>query len=394
MEVINIKGQLYYINDQFLNYLKYTNRQIKDFYCRSCGKFMLPQKFMQQFHLTTKDMLLYFKRNGHNSWQTNIAFDKGDKNLMYLILPKYFDDQHILYRHTCWDCYLKKSWYKPYKYTKNWKNQIPSYGKIRDDFSLIFDISTEQIQKITKQKYTTNSLEHFQQKYGQEKGKEKYQQYKQRQAYTASSEYFLKEKGMTEEEVKQYHLSRHHTLQSDIQKYGQEQGTKKWKEYCDRQAYAGVTLEYYVQKYGQKEGIEKYYQMLQKKNTLYSYSPISQQLFEQIKNEESLFGKNEYLMVDKNNNKCYYFDFYNPSTKKVIEFNGIFWHAKPTIYKADDTLKFGNYFQKTAKEIWLKDKQKIDFIKQQGYDVKVVWQDQYRQEPQKIINECKDFLYK
>lgn len=379
------------VNDQFKNYLKYTNRKTEEFYCRCCGKFMLPQQFMQNFHLQHKKVPLYIKRNGHNSWQTNIAFDKGDKNLMYLILPKYFDDQHILYRHTCWDCYLKKSWYKPYKYTKNWKNQIPSYGKIRDDFSLIFDISTEQIQKITKQKYTTNSLEHFKQKYGEE-GQKRYQQYKQRQAYTASSEYFIKQKGMTQEEVKKYHKDRGHTLQSDIQKYGKEQGTRRWNEYCARQAYAGVTLEYYIQKYGQKQGKEKYKEMLYKKK-MTGYSPISQQLFEQIKIDESLFGQKQLEIFDEEKYKLYRFDFYNPSTKKVIEFNGTFWHAKPTKYKAEDIIKCGE-FNKTAKEIWLRDKQKLDIAKQQGYDVKVIWEDQYREDPEKIINECKEFLYK
>lgn len=387
------------ISKDFEDYLKFTNRTIEDFYCRKCGKLMIDLQTLYDLKINrSKYKEITMKINPANhGWDTNIQFQRTQKN-MYLILPKTFTNQIKLYRHTCWDCYLKDSWYKPYRYTKDWKNSIPSLGKIREDFSLIFDISTEQIKKITKQKYTTNSLEHFIKKFGEEKGKLKYEEYKKRQAYTASSQYFLKEKGMTVEEVEQYHKKRGHTLQGDIQKYGLEEGTKKWNEYCQRQAYAGVKLEYFIQKYGEEEGIKKWNKLIKSKvdNGAGSYSNISQQLFEQIKCEQSLFGKNELIFSVLNNDnvkKIYRLDFCNPSTKKAIQFNGVYWHAKPTKYQPDDMLKNRGGIKKKAKQIWEYDKQKLECAKQQGFDVLVIWEDDFRNNPNEIINECKNFLY-
>ena len=199
---------VYELSNDFKEYLNFTNRKLKNFYCRNCGKLMIDFNTIDQLKIDRymyKNIIL--RKSKSLGWDTNIKFPRSKEN-MYLILPKRFDDQHILYRHTCWDCYLKNSWYKPYKYTKGWKNTIPTLGKIREDFSLIFDISTEKIKEITKQKYTTNSLEHFIKKYGEINGPIKYDEYKKRQAYTASSEYFIKNKGMTPQQVKQYHKTR------------------------------------------------------------------------------------------------------------------------------------------------------------------------------------------
>lgn len=392
---MNEQKIIYNLSEDFKEYLKFTNRTINDFYCRKCGKLMIDLNTLEKLYIDRKmHKNIHMKINKLNhGWDTNIKFPRTNEN-MYLILPKTFTDDIKLFRHTCWDCYLKESWYKPYRYTKNWKNSIPSIGKIREDFSLIFDITTEQIKLLTKQKYTTNSLEHFIKKYGEDIGPIKYQQYKDRQAYTASSEYFIKEKGMSEEQVKMYHKSRGHTLQSDIEKYGEEEGIKKWNEYCKRQAYAGVSLDYFIEKYGEKEGTKKYQQMIDAKS-FGCFSPISQQLFKQIKCNESLYGNKE-LMINNHNKlhyKIYKLDFCNPSTKKVIEFNGVKWHAKPTKYGPNDKIYIRSDVIQLAKDIWKHDQEKLQCIKDQGYDVLVVWEDEYRNNPNLIVEQCKQFLY-
>lgn len=393
IQLMNEQKIIYNLSEDFKEYLKFTNRTIEDFYCRKCGKLMIDLNTLEKLYIdrkTHKNIHMKINKLNHG-WDTNIKFPRTNEN-MYLILPKTFTDDIKLFRHTCWDCYLKESWYKPYRYTKNWKNSIPSIGKIREDFSLIFDITTEQIKSLTKQKYTTNSLEHFIKKYGEDIGPIKYQQYKDRQAYTASSEYFIKEKGMSEEQVKIYHKSRGHTLQSDIEKYGEEEGIKKWNEYCKRQAYAGVSLDYFIEKYGEKDGTKKYQQIMKKK--LFGHiSPISLTLFDQITNKNSLYGKGRELILFTNKNKRYMYDFCDPNNKKIIEFNGIDWHAKPTKYKPDDHIKFQNHTDLIAKDIWKRDQEKIQFAKDQGYDVLVIWEDEYRNNPNLIVEQCKQFLY-
>ena len=46
----------------------------------------------------------------------------------------------------------------------------------------------------------------------------------------------------------------------------------------------------------------------------------------------------------------------------------------------------------TAKEIWNKDKQKIDFIIEKGFKVLVAWECDYNNNKEEIINNCIKFL--
>lgn len=55
----------------------------------------------------------------------------------------------------------------------------------------------------------------------------------------------------------------------------------------------------------------------------------------------------------------------------LIEVNGIYWHAKPTIYKNDDVL-CGNL---TAGQVWLKDRIKKETAQSNGFQVIYIWED-------------------
>jgi len=46
----------------------------------------------------------------------------------------------------------------------------------------------------------------------------------------------------------------------------------------------------------------------------------------------------------------------------------------------------------TAKQIWDFDKKKISYIESIGYEVLVIWESDYKQNPEKIIQDCIDFL--
>jgi G:T-mismatch repair DNA endonuclease (very short patch repair protein) len=54
---------------------------------------------------------------------------------------------------------------------------------------------------------------------------------------------------------------------------------------------------------------------------------------------------------------------------KIIEFNGTYSHADPRKYKPDHKI-----WNKIAKDVWERDKKIIDGMKQQGYKVLVVWE--------------------
>ena len=74
---------------------------------------------------------------------------------------------------------------------------------------------------------------------------------------------------------------------------------------------------------------------------------------------------------------------------KIIEFNGDYWHCNPKIYSRDFVNKRLNM---TAEDIWNKDHIKEECAIRNGYKYLVVWELDYNQDPQHIINKCKEFL--
>ena len=77
----------------------------------------------------------------------------------------------------------------------------------------------------------------------------------------------------------------------------------------------------------------------------------------------------------KVNKKRFEIDIYLPDLKLGIEYNGDFWHANPMFYKESDILKLGGKSNiNTAKQIWEKDVQKINLIKEIGISLLIFWE--------------------
>jgi len=66
------------------------------------------------------------------------------------------------------------------------------------------------------------------------------------------------------------------------------------------------------------------------------------------------------------------------------------WHANPRIYTESEVVN--PHKNDTAKQIWEKDKIKIDFIKTFGYDVLVIWESDYIKNKEIIVTKCINFL--
>jgi G:T-mismatch repair DNA endonuclease (very short patch repair protein) len=75
--------------------------------------------------------------------------------------------------------------------------------------------------------------------------------------------------------------------------------------------------------------------------------------------------------------------------KKIIEFNGDYWHMNPNKYKAS---YFNKSIQETAGEKWKIDNEKINLIKKEGYEVLIVWESEYHQNPKETIQKCINFI--
>lgn len=177
---------------------------------------------------------------------------------------------------------------------------------------------------------------------------------------------FYLDKGMSKDEAKVALKNRQKTfsLEKCIDKYGEEDGLKRWQA---RQ--------------------EKWHKNFKKSN----YSKISQDLFRQIikelKGVECIFA--EYKQIGKNNEyvfktkfgSVYKLDFYVPSKYKIIEFDGEYWHNENRLSDKSNKSRTKN----RDDEILQTDPQL------QIYHVK---ERDYKTDPQKVINECLEFLKK
>lgn len=306
-----------------------------------------------------------------------------------------------------------------YKHLKKHDITIQQYCK---KFNLI---STDLISQLSRSKLNTASKQRWVDKYGQHQGLIKFNQYRERQAYTNSFQYKQKKLGWNKQQFNQYNKSRAVTLQNCIGRHGVKQGTKIFQQYCNKQAYAGVKLQYFIQKYGQQKGLQIYKQIgKQKAQTLqnmcrrygnvngvikwqhylkhngkgsFGKSKISQQLFDSISNiigkQNVKYSNNQgehYIIIQ---GKTYYIDFYDIISKKSIQFYGSYWHADPNKYNQSDIIKYP-YGKILAKKVWQKDKKRIDNILKSGEvsEFKIVWQFDYYNDKQKIIKQCIQFL--
>jgi ribosomal protein S27AE len=83
------------------------------------------------------------------------------------------------------------------------------------------------------------------------------------------------------------------------------------------------------------------------------------------------------------------FDYYIPSKKLLIEYNGDYFHCNPTMY--DDNY-FNKKLNKTAKELWGKDKEKTLLGESKGYKVLTLWEKDYKEKGfDFILNEIKKY---
>ena len=86
------------------------------------------------------------------------------------------------------------------------------------------------------------------------------------------------------------------------------------------------------------------------------------------------------------NNRYNYYDFVIPSLKFCIEFNGNYWHANPELYEANHIFSYWDN-KMTAQEVWNKDKLKYDILINEGFNVNIIWEKNYRDNKEKVINE-------
>lgn len=191
--------------------------------------------------------------------------------------------------------------------------------------------------------------------------------------YTVQIDYYLN-RGYSNDEAKKLLHNRQQTftLEKCKEKYGEELGYKIWK---DRQ-----------NKWKSKVFNETTH--ISTGTSIIAINFINEILCD-VNSNNFLYGKNEKFIYDNKNKKAYKFDLTNEKTKRIIEFNGDFWHMNPKIYNEND---INTCHKMTAKEKWEIDRIKIDAAKSHGYEVLVIWESDYKNNHDEIINECRKFI--
>ena len=175
------------------------------------------------------------------------------------------------------------------------------------------------------------------------------------------------------------------SLEKLVNKYGEAEGAKRWQA---RQDIWQNTLN--AKSFEEQEDINQ--RKIWKSGSM---SKVSQQLFEQINIPGARWGKKTKInagemMIELSKKRRVMIDF--SFEQKLIEFHGDYWHANPSKYKPEDIIITRRTGPTTAKDIWETDSQRAASLSSLGYQLLIVWEHDFKTNPQETIEKCKAFL--
>lgn len=178
------------------------------------------------------------------------------------------------------------------------------------------------------------------------------------------------------------------SLQKCIDKYGEEDGKAKWQARQDKWQKTLLSKPLHEQEIINQNKVWKSGSM----------SKIAEELFEKInlpgarygkRSENNLGEKMEIILAD-GKEKRIMIDFLFGN--KVIEFFGDYWHANPKKYVEEDTIFKRRTGFISAKAVWQQDANRESQLRKLGYEVKIVWENDFRKDKEGVIKECLEFL--
>lgn len=153
----------------------------------------------------------------------------------------------------------------------------------------------------------------------------------------------------------------------------------------------------------EKFGMERYLEILAVRKAGLTFTPptnqyskISKKLFDELSvlnpDRKFYYADEEWFVRNTKYAKIgYSLDFFCPATNKIIEFNGDFYHANPDKFLPESRInKFGVIH--TAAEIWERDSQRMEVLKELGYTILVIWEHEYMNFHEQTIQKCNTFL--
>ena len=259
----------------------------------------------------------------------------------------------------CWEAELLEKWQK---YLIKWKfaNSLDGY---------IFKYGKENGKEKWKNRYQNgNKIDVHIKKHGKEKGTEIFETKMKKMWLSTSKQHFLKIHGEEKGEELFRKLKDNISLKSKIEKYGEEKGTKIYNAYIENLKQRAKDLNFAA-----------------RFNSAQWYSKVSQELFWKIldlndlQDDEIYFAEHngEWFIYDNERKNISKFDF--KYKNKIIEFNGDYWHRNPKIYTQDV-------------EITQRDNYKHNLVKNNNFELLIIWENDYYLKQKETLNICIEFL--
>ena len=126
------------------------------------------------------------------------------------------------------------------------------------------------------------------------------------------------------------------------------------------------------------------------------YSNISQELFFSIIENKTVDKKKCFFaLLNEEKSLEHGKDIFKPDfiyENKIIEFFGNYWHANPIFYSNFEKKIRRGTKKYSVESIWKIDEYRLNFFEKNGYEVLVIWEDDYRKEKKTTIKKCIEFL--
>lgn len=146
-------------------------------------------------------------------------------------------------------------------------------------------------------------------------------------------------------------------------------------------------LKFYLEKHGEAGEelfnlrIEKWLNSPGNKNMIKGRSKKSIELF--VKLGEGFYGPNEKTV--RGMHKVHRVDYLLGN--KIIEYYGDYWHGNPKLFNDDVMIR-----KKKISDVWEHDRKKIQDLIDNNYSVMIVWEQDYKNDPHLVEQQCKDFI--
>lgn len=149
------------------------------------------------------------------------------------------------------------------------------------------------------------------------------------------------------------------TLENFINKYGVEIGTIKYNSRCEKISYTS-SIDFFIDKYGVEKG-----NIIWKNKFKNANVSKSSQIINKILNQLNI----NYVTEKSINGK--FVDYYIEEYNMAIEYFGDYWHMNPKRYTKD---YYNTRKKTTAQEIWDFDKNRLNFIHEKVNTIIVIWE--------------------